>query len=126
MYTISKEFTIDAAHRLVNYIGKCGNVHGHTYRILVTIQGETLDALGMLVDFGSIKAMISTPYDHKFLNDLPEFSLSNDGGVNPTAENMARVLWDIVSAYCSKQPHRPRCTSVTVWETPTSWAEYKP
>lgn len=125
MYIITKEFTMDCCHRLVGYQGDCANWHGHTYRIIVEIASEELDELGMVVDFSKIKKMVHGKYDHMNINDCPEFELA-DGGVNPTAENMARIIWETIQIYCSGLPHKPKCLSVTVYETASSRAVYKP
>lgn len=121
MYQITKKFDMDCAHLLSGYEGACKNLHGHTYKVLITISGELLDDLGMLVDFSKIKELIHGRYDHTCLNDWPEFY-----NINPTAELLAQVIWERVNKYCSTLSHRPFCSEVVVWETPTSKAVYTP
>ncbi|HUM43733.1 MAG TPA: 6-carboxytetrahydropterin synthase QueD [Fervidobacterium sp.] len=119
MFTISKEFSLECAHSIEGHPGECKRLHGHTYRIRLTFQGEMLDPLGMLVDFGVIKRLITEKYDHKDLNIYLE-------NVNPTAENFAKVIWEEITAYCCTLPNKPRCIAVEVWETPTSKVIYTP
>ncbi len=58
MFTVSKEMSFDSAHRLVNgYQGKCRNNHGHTWVVIATCSGETLNEMGMLRDFGDFKPL---------------------------------------------------------------------
>ena len=87
MFEVSVEHTFAAGHALRNYRGKCENVHGHNYKVQVTLYGETLDHAGMLVDFVELKRLlraISEPLDHVFINEIEPFI-----ELNPTAENMA-------------------------------------
>ena len=119
MFTICKEIQIDCAHYIPDH-KKCGDIHGHTYTISIVIKGETLSPEGMLVDFGVLETIIKE-YDHRLLNECGWLD-----GVIPTAENIAKVFWEEIQEYCSSLPHLPQCSSVTVWETPTSFAVYTP
>lgn len=75
MATLTREFTFDAAHQLVDYDGKCACIHGHTYRLLVTVEGHKLQQIGpkkgMIIDFGQLKKVVNEEVieklDHKFL-----------------------------------------------------------
>jgi 6-pyruvoyltetrahydropterin/6-carboxytetrahydropterin synthase len=120
MYSITKEFTFDSAHYLRNYAGKCANMHGHTYRVIVTIEGDRLDPLGMLVDFSTVKGLVTHPFDHLLLNEVEPFT-----EINPTAEHMASTIFYIIDNYCSTLDNDPICKSVLIWETPTSSAKYE-
>lgn len=96
MYTIMKRWTFDASHQLhgLPRNHKCGRLHGHTYTVEVEIISETLDEHGFVVDFGDlapIKRMIDMVFDHRHLNDIMP------GGINPTAENLARTLYEHIS-----------------------------
>src|SRR5947207_2485329 len=86
MYEVSVEYTFAAGHALRNYKGKCENVHGHNYKLRVTIGGKELNSTGLLVDFvdvrDAIKALVDR-LDHRFLNDLPPFD-----HINPSAERL--------------------------------------
>ncbi|MEA3313366.1 MAG: 6-carboxytetrahydropterin synthase QueD [Caldisericota bacterium] len=73
MYYLSREFTFDAAHKIIDYQGKCEKLHGHTYRLKVTVVGKLGDN-EMVIDFAVIKKivneMIIDKLDHGYLNDL--------------------------------------------------------
>lgn len=122
MFEVSVEYTFAAGHALRNYKGKCENVHGHNYRVQVTVEGEKLNEAGLLVDFADLKAAIRSlvdRLDHQFLNDLEPFNQ-----VNPSAENLAKHLCDGISTRIEGQGARLR--AITVWETDTSSATYRP
>lgn len=126
MFEVSVEQTFAAGHALRGYKGKCENVHGHNYRVRVTIEGERLNSIGLLVDFVEIKRLMRRTIDyldHRFINDLPPFDT-----LNPTAENMARYFYEeldqALRAGASDVPARVK--EVTVWETETSLATYRP
>lgn len=91
MYTARVEEWFAAAHFLENFHGKCENLHGHNYRVRVTVRGEKLDAGGMLCDFGIMKKALKEVFgelDHRNLNDISFFS---DG--NPSAERIAEYIY---------------------------------
>lgn len=122
MYEVSVEYTFAAGHALRNYKGKCENVHGHNYRVQVAVEGENLNGAGLLIDFADLKAGIRSlvdRLDHQFLNDLEPFTQ-----LNPSAENLAKYLSDGIRARVEGQGARIR--AVTVWETDTSSATYRP
>lgn len=109
---VSKEFTFDAAHFLTKYHGKCENLHGHTYRLRVTVEGEIQED-GMVVDFLEVKALVKEKilgkFDHRNLNDFFE---------NPTAEFVAKYIWDEL------KPALNLC-EVRLWETENSFVTYR-
>jgi len=82
---INKIFTFDAAHKLPNYNGKCANLHGHTWKLIVSLEGEIKEN-GMIVDFKELKDKVNEKVidklDHSYLNDAIS---------NPTCENL--LLW---------------------------------
>jgi len=122
MFEVSVEETFAAGHALRNYRGKCENVHGHNYRVQVTVEGEELNSIGLLVDFGDIKKLIRAivgRLDHQFLNDLAPFD-----AVNPSAENMARYFYDEITSGLSAPG--PRIREVKIWETDITSATYRP
>lgn len=111
---LHKEFTFDAAHRLEAYHGKCEALHGHTYRLRVTLEGRP-DSEGMVMDFLTLKRIVTdhalASLDHAYLNDvLPQ----------PTAERIALWIWRQLAPEVDHQ----HCTlyAVQVWETATSSA----
>jgi 6-pyruvoyltetrahydropterin/6-carboxytetrahydropterin synthase len=122
MFEVSVEKTFAAGHALRNYHGKCENVHGHNYRVLVTIQGQELDSIGLLVDFVEVKKLmhqVIDRLDHQFINDVKPFDV-----LNPSAENMAKYFYDEISTGLGKAP--VRVGEVKVWETDTASATYRP
>ena len=123
MFEVLVEKTFAAGHSLRNYRGKCENVHGHNYRVQVSVQGEQLGANGLLIDFVDLKKLIDTVVDyldHRFINDLPPFT-----EINPSAENLAKYFHDqIAGGLRSEVP--VRIAEVRVWETDTSVAVYRP
>ncbi len=85
---VSKEFTFDAAHFLTKYHGKCEHLHGHTYRLRVTVEGE-IQANGLVIDFVILKKIVRDriieKFDHRSLNDYFD---------NPTAEIVCEYIWN--------------------------------
>jgi len=123
MFEVSVEETFAAGHSLRNYRGKCENVHGHNYRVQVTLSGPELDDIGLLVDFVQVKKLIMQVVDrldHQFLNDLAPFD-----ELNPSAENMAKYFYDEVSGGLG-QSTPVKVGQVQVWETDTTSATYRP
>ncbi|MCW5977264.1 MAG: 6-carboxytetrahydropterin synthase QueD [Bryobacteraceae bacterium] len=125
MFEVAVEQTFAAGHALRGYKGKCENVHGHNYRVRVTLEGERLNSIGLLVDFVEVKRLMRAAVDyldHKFVNDLPPFDT-----INPSAENMARFFYDEVQKGLAASGDVPaRIQQVQVWETDTSVATYRP
>jgi 6-pyruvoyltetrahydropterin/6-carboxytetrahydropterin synthase len=111
--TITRHFA--AAHRVEEYPGNCERLHGHNWKVEVVARRNELDALGMVMDFRKLKELTEqalAPFDHAYLNEVAPFDR-----VNPTAENIARHLFAVLS---KKAPvHR-----VNVFETDTSVASY--
>jgi 6-pyruvoyltetrahydropterin/6-carboxytetrahydropterin synthase len=98
-------------------------VHGHNYRAEVTLRGAELDAIGLLVDFVELKRVVHAVLDrmdHQWLNDFPPFD-----AINPSAENMAKYIYDEVSA-ALKTKEGVRLACVRLWETDTASAAYFP
>ena len=123
MFEVSVEQTFAAGHALRDYQGKCENVHGHNYRVRVTIEGEQLDAAGLLVDFVDVKRLMGGAIeylDHRFINDLEPFDR-----INPSAENIAKYFYDRLNAGL-KNEVPVRISEIRVWETDTSSAVYRP
>jgi 6-pyruvoyltetrahydropterin/6-carboxytetrahydropterin synthase len=122
MYEISVEYGFAAGHALRNYKGKCEHVHGHNYKVQVTLAGDKLNAAGLLMDFVDLRAEIKgvvAKLDHRFLNDIPPFDQ-----LNPTAENLAKYICDEIEPQARNQGLQVR--GVTVWETDTTSATYRP
>ena len=122
MFEISAEYSFAAGHALRGYKGKCENVHGHNYKVQVTVEGERLNSIGLLMDFVDLRAAIKTlvdRLDHRFLNDLPPFDM-----LNPSAENLAKYFYDGLEPQVRAQGNR--VSGVKVWETDTTSATFTP
>lgn len=118
MFEISVEDTFASAHQLAGYEGPCENLHGHTWKVRVSLKGEALDDLGMLYDFKTAKAClreILAVFDHKNLNELDHFKANN-----PTAENIAKVIYGLFS----DKIKGVKVSGVTVWESEKTCATY--
>src|SRR6187551_3536177 len=95
MFEVTVEQTFAAGHALREYKGKCENVHGHNYRVQVTVEGDQLNRIGLLVDFVEQKRVdreVIAYQRHQFINDLEPFTR-----INPSAENLAKYFYDEVS-----------------------------
>lgn len=119
---VSKEFTFDAAHHLHNYEGKCKNLHGHTYKVVLGISSFT-DDIGIAIDFGDIKKIwkeqIEIYLDHRYLNETLPL-------MNTTAENMVVWIYEKMATYLEQSQYKklqPRVEFIRLYETPTSYAE---
>jgi len=125
-----------AGHRLLGHEGKCAFFHGHNYRVDIEVTGDAVDGVGRLIDFSVLKRRFQTwldeKWDHGFLlNEADENALAAIRMVeptkyfvlpyNPTAENMARYLAEVVAPELLAQtPVRVR--RINVWETDESFA----
>jgi 6-pyruvoyltetrahydropterin/6-carboxytetrahydropterin synthase len=126
MFELRVEHSFPAGHALRNYQGKCANVHGHNYRVQVTVAGPRLNSIGLLIDFGDLKRALRSiceTMDHEFLNDLPAFAERN-----PSAENVALHIYEQMEQRLATQLSEAdaRLVEVTVQETDTAWAVYRP
>lgn len=154
MFHATKEFTFDCAHMLSGHNGACKNLHGHTYKLLVTVSSEEVQWMevssdGMVMDFKDLKEIVSqeiiSKYDHAFVTDITtryaaERSivevLKNAGlkvvefPTRPTAENMSKIFFELINNRLNSD-HQGyaealcKCTQVEVYETPTSCATYR-
>ena len=142
MIRLTKEFSFESAHALWGYDGKCREVHGHSYRLFVTIKGEpepdpNSPKLGMVMDFGELKAIVAAQItdrmDHSFvmrrtpeaeaLAKSMESQFTNVLLVDyqPTCENM---LADFAARLQKALPERVQLYSLKLHETATSYAEW--
>ena len=125
MYTVSKQFTFSASHQIdgLRPGHKCGRLHGHTYTVRITVDSTMLDAVGMVMDFSAFEPIaeaVRVKYDHRHLNSAM--------GSNPTAENLAKEIFDIalrsVMFSLGKREDGLVTITVRVSEQPTTYAEY--
>jgi 6-pyruvoyltetrahydropterin/6-carboxytetrahydropterin synthase len=111
---VSKAFTFDAAHLLPYYDGECRNLHGHTYRLVVTIDAP-VQKDGLAMDFAVLKQIVKNKVverlDHTYLNDLLE---------NPSAENVVIWIWNELKDALPAKLHQ-----LELAETPSSWVVYR-
>jgi len=111
-----------AAHQLKMVADKCENMHGHNWKIEVTISGFHLNDAGVLMDFGDLKRHVSgimDTLDHKFLNELDVFS---DG--NPSSENIAMYIAESLQRRIADDGIQ--VDRVTAWESENACATYIP
>jgi 6-pyruvoyltetrahydropterin/6-carboxytetrahydropterin synthase len=113
---IVQAFSFEAAHSLPNVPAghRCRNVHGHSYRVELALQGDVDPKTGFVVDFFDVESAFRdslVTLDHHYLNDI-------NGLANPTAENIATWIWDAV------RPKIQQLALVRLFETPNCWAEY--
>lgn len=127
MWTVSKSFHISASHCLVGH-AKCGRMHGHNYKITVTLGAESLAEGGMVMDFGHLKATagrVLDQYDHMHLGTTPVGWQANPEHVislpfTTTAENLAKHWAEEIQ----EAVRSVRVVSVTVQETADSVATW--
>ena len=138
---ITKEFTFDMAHALLNYDGLCRNIHGHTYKLAVTLIGSPKESkddpkLGMVIDFSDLKTIVKQPivdvFDHALVlqeghKAIPSMMECNDYGktivlpFQPTCENL---VVHFVGMIQDKLPNNVSLYALRLHETPTSYAEW--
>jgi len=120
MYKINVTTSFAGAHFLKDYPGLCKNLHGHNWKVRVQIASETLDELGMAVDFQIVKAHLANilnKFDHRLLNELPEFTQQN-----PTSENIAKHIFIELGKVLNNPPLT--VTEVEIWESENSSTIY--
>lgn len=122
--TVVKQFKFEAAHRLPDYNGPCSRLHGHTYKLEVGFNNRIDTQTGMVIDFSKIKEMIKTHIvdvlDHTYMNyctDVPDFPY-----LLPTAENMVEWMVNLLS---DNVQFPAELVFVRLWETDTSYAEWR-
>lgn len=118
MYILTIEDYFSSAHQLREYKGKCENLHGHNWKVVLQVKGEKLNSLGLLIDFTELKKILKnilSYLDHKNLNELEPFDT-----INPSSENIARYLYDSISDELAAENPDVAVDSVTVWESATS------
>ena len=120
MYELSIEVGFAAAHQLRGYKGKCENLHGHNWRVQVSVSAERLNELDIAIDFHDLKKIaqeVVAPLDHAFLNDVFPFTEKN-----PSSENIAKWIFDSLKKKINNG--NLRTAAVTVWESENASASY--
>ncbi len=119
MYELSIETQFAAAHQLRGYKGKCENMHGHNWRVQVSISSEKLNDIGIVMDFHDLKKVTEetvASLDHAYLNEVFPFT-----EINPSSENIAKWIFESLK---KSMEDSVKMNSVTVWESENSSATY--
>ena len=122
MFELTVKAEFEAAHQINGYQGKCQRLHGHNWSVEAVVEGNKLDELGMLVDFKILKSELNNvldELDHRYLNELPIFSATN-----PTAENLARYIFDSLEASKIFVDSTANLKAIRVYESPRSCVTY--
>lgn len=120
MYIVNVRAHYDSAHFLLNYHGKCENLHGHRYTVEAAYAFETVGDGGMAYDFSDAKRVlreVADELDHENLNELPAFA-----GIETSAENQAHYVFEQLRS--RSEIAAAHLLYVRVWETPNQWAQY--
>jgi len=120
MYRLKVCTSFAAAHCLINYQGDCENLHGHNWKVEVTVTAKDLDTAGLGIDFKLLKLetneLLNT-LDHKYLNDLEPFR-----DMSPSSENLARYIYSKLSEKLNNT--NIKVDMITVWESDFACASY--
>ncbi len=120
MYHLSIQTHFAAAHNLLHYHGDCENLHGHNWKVEVTVKTAELDKAGLGIDFKILKRHtkeVMAYLDHKYLNDLDAFQ-----GISPSSEHISRFIFDRLKA--DLEQYQVVVDKVTVWESDNAYACY--
>jgi 6-pyruvoyltetrahydropterin/6-carboxytetrahydropterin synthase len=120
MYEISIISHFSGAHRLRYLHGKCEELHGHNWKVEVSVVSNRLGKEGVTIDFGILKQKVEKVLkflDHTYLNDLPYFS-----GIEPSSENISKYIFDKVKS--ELKGRSVTLKKVTAWESETACATY--
>jgi 6-pyruvoyltetrahydropterin/6-carboxytetrahydropterin synthase len=120
MYKVTVLSHFSGAHRLRYLHGKCEELHGHNWKVEVSVAARRLNKEGIVIDFQALKQKVEKvlkPLDHHYLNDLSYFSRKE-----PSSENIARYIFDRLKA--ELKGHPAILKDVTAWESETSGATY--
>lgn len=124
--TVVKEFTFDAAHKLPNYNGPCQRLHGHAFKLQIGITGVPDAITGMVIDFSFLKNLIQKYVidflDHFYLNEV---QIRNFPYRLPTAENIVNWVKDVILYNIPDVDGVTELTFIRLYETPTSYAEWR-
>ncbi len=120
MYEIIVRHHFSSAHKLIDYDGECRNLHGHNWKVKVYARAEELNNIGISLDFKEFKRIAKEEidkYDHVFLNEHPSFH-----NINPTAENIARILFEELSGKINTEGLKIHM--IEVWESDSNGMRY--
>ena len=120
MFEIAVYSNFAGAHRLRHLRGRCEQLHGHNWKIEVSVVSNRLNREGIVLDFGILKEKVGKilkTLDHTYLNDLPHFAKRE-----PSSENIAKYIFDRLKGELVRYPAKVK--QVTAWESDTSKATY--
>ena len=120
MFRLTITTSFASAHNLINYQGECENLHGHNWKVEVSIEASELDHAGLAIDFKILKAetnKLLKSLDHKYLNEIPPF---ND--LSPSSENIAKFLFYELRKRLDTD--NIKVSEITVWESDFASASY--
>jgi len=120
MYHLTIQTHFAAAHNLLHYQGDCENLHGHNWKVEVTVNTETLDEAGLGIDFKLLKQQtkqVMDQLDHKYLNDLDAFK-----NISPSSEHISRFIYERLLQGLAA--YDVTLEKVTVWESDNAYASY--
>jgi 6-pyruvoyltetrahydropterin/6-carboxytetrahydropterin synthase len=120
MFRLTIKTGFAAAHNLINYQGDCENLHGHNWKIEVTITARELDHAGLAIDFKVLKRetnLLLDELDHKYVNQHEFFQ-----NISPSSENIARYLYQQLSLRLNNS--NVTLVRIGVWESDNACAEY--
>lgn len=120
MYELTIETGFASAHQLRGYKGKCEKLHGHNWKVQVSVTAERLNEIDLAIDFHDLKRItneVVSPLDHAFLNDIFPFTEKN-----PSSENVAKWIYESMKKKINDD--NIRISAVTVWESDTASASY--
>ena len=119
MYQVSVRRHFDAAHYLRGYQGRCEQMHGHRFQVVVSVQAQQLNDIGLAFDFVALRGQLDEilrRFDHVCLNEVPPFDK-----INPSSENVAREIYDQLK---KRLTGGVVLSTVEVWESPESHVTY--
>jgi 6-pyruvoyltetrahydropterin/6-carboxytetrahydropterin synthase len=120
MYEVTIITRFSAAHQLRNFKSKCEKLHGHNWKIEVSLAGDRLDEAGLLIDFRDVRDVtnrVLEELDHSFLNELSPFK-----DKNPSSENIAAYIFEKLSDELNTD--HVKVSKVTAWESDFANASY--
>ena len=120
MYELTVISHFSGAHRLRYLHGKCEALHGHNWKVEVSVVSNRLGKEGVVIDFGILKQKLEKvlkPLDHTFLNELPHFS-----EMEPSSENIAKYIFNRLKR--ELKGHQGTLKRVAAWESEVSRAAY--
>ncbi len=124
MYYLGVRDDFSAAHILKGYDGKCSRLHGHNWKIEAVFRGEELNSIDISEDFKNLKnalKFVLEEFDHNYLNEIEYFETSN-----PSAENISRILNELLQEKIEEEGYKVEVYEVKVWESDRAWVSFNP